>query len=270
MLVALVSLTYEVKSGTTYRDTYTRQGIVNAANLSTYFDRENPSRYDLNQALAHTYGEVTRSAQDCESYEDIMQVYKSANNPPYFCRRTPGKQEFTYRFKAYNKNDVERLYPYFTNRLVTASSGPCFKYNVLGDPTLVPDLNGYLAAANWAFANSTYASSITIPMSSEGASATVYVYRGPDLPQLTEVNACRNRCLWIWAHQTALLGQTAPNVFQCPITISEVRNSTFDAHSIVDSVARVAAASIALQGRWEWDGKQRVWTQFQFNPIGYV
>ena len=270
MLVALISLTYEVKSGINYRDTYTRQGVVKAANVSTYFSGGVSVGEELSQAPAHTYGEVTRSAQDCEPYEDIAQIHNSSNNPPYFCRRTPGKKEFTYRFKEYNKIDTERVYPYFTNRLITASSGPCFKYDLIPGFKLAPDLNGYMSAANWTFANSTYTSNIIIPMSSEGASATVYIYRGPDIPRTTKINACGNRCMWIWAHQTAIPDQNTSSLFQCPITIGEVSNATSVNHSIPDSVVRVAAASIALQGRWEPNGTQKIWTQFQFNAFRYV
>ena len=117
-----------------------------------------------------------------------------------------GQQEFTYRFNEYNEDDVERAYPYFTNRLVTPFPGECFKYDALQRITLATDLDRYKSAAKYAFANSTYASNIAIPMSSEGATATIYVYRGLELPQLTKINNYGNRCLWVWVHQISLLG----------------------------------------------------------------
>ena len=270
VIVALVGLTYSVENGKTYTDTYIEKGIINAANLSSYFNKGIPlATVDL-QALAHTYGELTTNGQECEQYDELGHIYKSQVDSPYFCRRAEGKQEFVYRFKEYNPNDIERHYPYFTNRTVTASSGACFKYDALSRIDTVPDLNGYMSAAKYHFANSTYQSDITIPMSSEGASATVYVYRGPERPDLAQVNSCGNRCLWMWAHRTSLLFQNSSTFFQCPISISEVKNATSVAHDISDSMARIAAASIALQGRWAGDIHNKVWTQYQFHAIQYT
>lgn len=234
--------------GKDYNDTYVKSGTVKASNLTSYFRGNYPIGFEDDQALAHSWGQSIK-AQPCGKYEDIAEVYESHNNPFYFCRRTKGKQEFAYRFKEYNNHDLEGTYPYFTNRVITASSGVCFQYTVL-DTT-----RNYLDHGNqysdFSFSNSTYTSSISIPTLNEGWSATVYVYRGPDLPQITKVNSCGDRCLWIWAHRTSVPDNNTSTFFQCPITISEVSNATTPPHSIPDSVARVAAASIALQGRWQ-------------------
>ena len=262
ILVATITLTYSVDDGKDYNDTYTKAGTVTASNLASYFNGNNSLGYEDNQALAHSWGQSTK-AQPCESYMDIAEVYESRNNPFYFCRRTTGKQEFAYRFKEFNNDDVDKIYPYFTNRLVTASSGLCFEYTVLSN-TFGYDHDGN-KLCNFTFSNSTYTSSISIPMSSERWSATVYIYRGPDLPQLTEVNSCGDRCLWIWAHRTSVPNNNTSTLFQCPVTISEVSNATTPLHDIPDPVARVAAASIALQGRWAWNGANKTWTQYQFN-----
>ena len=237
--------------------------MVTTANLSNYFNKDWPLSFENNQALAHNWGQNIKTFP-CQSYEDIAEVYKSRQNFFYFCRRTAGKQEFTYRFKEYNSDDDEKAYPYFTNRLITASSGVCIEYNVLGNkPYYDPIQNlGYF---NYTFSNFTNTSSILIPMTSVGWSATVYIYRGPELPQLTKVNSCGNRCLWIWAHRTSVPGNSASTFFQCPITISEVSNATTPLHKIPDPVARVAAASIALQGRWAGEPTKKTWTQYQFN-----
>ena len=83
----------------TYSETHFTNGRVNASNLASYFNGKNSLGAEDNQAVAHTYGEVAQGGKQCESYKDIAQVYDSSNDPPYFCCRTPGKQEFAYRFK---------------------------------------------------------------------------------------------------------------------------------------------------------------------------
>ena len=266
--VASVSLTYTVDDGKTYSDTYLTNGIVNSTNLTSYFNGQRPLGPEVNQAVAHTYGEVAQGGKGCEPYEDIAQVYNSSNDPPYFCRRTPGKQQFAYRFKEYNYDDREKIYPSFTNRIITASSGECLNYTELNH-TLGPDLYNIMAAWNYTFSNSTYNSSISIPISSDGWTATTYIYRGPKLPHLAEDN-CGDRCLWIWAHRAELPGSDTSTFYQCPITISEVSNATTALQDVPDSVARVAAASIALQGRWSGPVKNKIWTQYQFYAIKYV
>jgi len=253
--VAAISLTYTVDDGKTYSDTYFTHGTVNAPNLTTYFSGKKALGAEDTQAVAHGYGEVAKGGKDCELYEDIAQVYESSSDPPYFCRRTSGKQEF----------DNERRYPSFTNRVITASSGNCFKYTEL-DHTIGPDLYDHMAAFKYSFSNSTYNSSISIPISSDGWTATTYIYRGPKPPHLVGVNSCGDRCKWVWAHRATLPGKHTSTFYQCPITISEVSNAT-DLQKVPDSVARVAAASIALQGRWAGPVKDKIWTQYQFYAI---
>ena len=255
--------------GKTYSDTYLTNGTVNASNLTGYFNGYIPLRAEDNQAVAHIYGEVAPAGKNCEPYKDIEQVYNSSNDPPYFCRRTPGKQEFAYRFKEYNYHDSQRMYPFFTNRVITASSGVCFNYIELKH-TLGPDLYNHMAAANYTFSNSTYNSSISIPVSSEGWTATTYIYRGTKPPHLAEVNSCGDRCMWIWAHRASVPGNDTSTFYQCPITISEVSNTTTDLQDVPNSVARVAAASIALQGRWTGPLENKIWTQYQFYAVKYV
>lgn len=271
IFVALISLTYTVNDGKTYNDTYFSNGPVNVANLTGYFNGDRLLSAEDNQALAHTYGETSQSNKECESYEDIADVYRSPNNPPYFCRRTVGKHEFAYRFKEYNPKDIERDYPSFTHRIITTSSGVCLKYTELGQSDGL-DLNKNMAAKNFAFFNSTYKSNISIPISHLGWASTTYIYRGPDIPSLDQDNSCGARCLWIWAHRDSVPNNNVSTFFQCPITISEVSNMTTDLYNVPDSVARVAAASIALQGRWVLGPQPntKIWTQYQFYAIKYV
>ena len=243
--------------------------MVNAPNLTSYFGNFKPLEPELNQAIAHSYGEISQSDRSCSLYEDIAQVYNSTDNPPYFCRRTAGKQEFAYRFKEYNNQDSERRYPSLTKRVITASSGMCLKYTS-HNHTLGLDLYNNKAAYNYTFFNSTYNSTISIPITSEGWAATIYIYRGTALPHLATVNSCGARCIWIWAHRSTVPGSETSTFYQCPITISEVSNITTDLQAISDSIPRVAAASIALQGRWTGPENKKIWTQYQFYAFKYV
>lgn len=255
--------------GQTFRHTYFTTGMVDASSLIGYSNGISTLTPENNQALAHSYGEVARRAEECGRYQDIGQVYNSTDNPLYFCRRTPGKQEFAYRFKEYNQMDRERRYPSLTERVITASSGACLRYTKL-HRTLGRDLYDNMAANNYTFSNSTYTSTISIPISSDGWAATTYIYRGPALPHLTVENSCGDRCMWIWAHRTSVPGNDTSTFFQCPITISKVSNATTDLQDVPDSVARVAAASIALQGRWAGPLENKIWTQYQFHAFKYV
>jgi hypothetical protein len=56
--------------------------------------------------------------------------------------------------------------------------------------------------------------------------------------------------------------------YECPITISPVSNTTTDAQTISDSIARLAASAIGLQGRSALADGNEFWTQFQFYPYG--
>ncbi len=244
--------------------------MVLAKNLTAYFNINESLSDENNQAMAHTWGEGFQYAGNCGPYTDITDISNSKYDPPYFCRRTPGQQEFAYRFKEYNPNDTEKNYPYFTNRIITVSSGACFKYNVPNAKN--PGIQGIDPLEhNYTFFNSTYTSSICIPKCSDGWSATIYIYRGTKTPVFDEANSCGDRCKWIWAYRAWGPNLTEPPaIFECPITVSEVSNTTTDAQQIPDSVARVAAASIALQGQWTGAVEDKDWTQYQFNAFKYV
>ena len=222
--------------------------------------------------MAHLWGESVQSSEDCHPYNDTAQIHSLHEDPPYFCRRQPlDKQEFAYRFKEYNPDDSGRLYPSLTKRVVTASSGTCFKYFEQGR---VFDASGN---AVYSFFNTTHNLNMSLPLSTEGWSSTLYMYRGINPPDLDEDSSCGSRCKWIWAHRAygpGLDNQTA--WFQCPITISQVSENATDKQQIPDSVARVSAASIALEGRWtpinngDFNILRANWQQAQFNAYKYV
>ena len=201
------------------------------------------------------------------TYDHIQDVVKSPDNYGYFCRNTPG--ECAYRFVEYNPDDEQRTYPLFTNRTITASTGECFTYQETEQPTQVKDTSGIADALEFKFSNGTVHDSIIIPQQLGGIDSTTYIYRGIDLPQDTKKFSCGDRCIWMWAHKSPGSGENS-TFYQCPITIGTVSNLNSDTQIVPDSIAKLAASSIALQGRWAVNGTspQRIWTQFRFYPFG--
>ena len=273
--VAVIGLCYSVDSGTDYRGVYTQPGTVNASDLSCYYDNNIcPGEPEVPQILAHTYGEIAQSDQCCE-YKELSDVLISDKNCAYYCNRTPGQEEFAYRFREINPEDYPKTYPLFTNRVVTASSNECYQYNVnMNSLIKVPDDNGDLAAFNWSYSNGTVSDNITIPTEYSAYDSTTYIYRGLNMPQNETESACGPRCMWMWAwraHSTLPSDSDQPvAVFRCSITISSVSNTTLESQTISDEMAKLAAASIGLQGRYvdHDNGNGKTWTQYQLYPYG--
>lgn len=265
MAVASISLTYSVDDGTDYRGTYIKDGIVNASYLSCY---QSPGLdceefIATGHALAHAYGEYG-SPFACGEYTELAEVLNSTLDYTYYRRLTPQKQEFAYRFNEYNPTDEKFSYPHFTNRIITAWSGACLSYNVTGK-VQVPGISGDGQGQNMSYGNGTFNGSIPIPDSALGLSSTTYIYRDTKPPEANgPATACGDRCVMMWASRnpSALNGSTT--LFQCPINVSPVSNAMQDAHQVPDSVARIAAASIALQGRWSSNNGDYDYTQYQF------
>ncbi|KAL8650399.1 MAG: hypothetical protein Q9210_003853 [Variospora velana] len=262
--VALVSLTFSVDDGKTYNDTYFTDGLVRAPNMTHYFwRRAEPLAEQDSLGLAHNYGESYQNSSGCGPYSQFAKIYDAVYDPPYFCQMT-GKAEFTYRFKEYNRNDTERTYPSLTNRTITASSGQCSVYKEETNHPTKDDFGIEGAATLYTFSNST--ETIKIPTSHRGWAATTYVFRGHKLPQRATGQSCGDRCLWIWALRFGDQKKPKSTLFQCPITVSEVKKTTSEAHEVPDAIALVAAASIAMQGRWSGSINDKHWTQYQFYP----
>ena len=264
LAAALISLTYSTVDGTDWRGTFTTHGITNATNFTCYADRFNGQRgcvgdsIDIReQGLAHAYGQLAQ-AFDCCDYTDISEVLTSNRNCKYYCNNTPSKQEFAYRFNEYNPNDLARAYPFFTNRTITASSGQCINYSQPDPPK--SDGSGF---SLFEYQNDTIKGNITIPNALFTQNGTTYIYRGVLRPQEAITYACGPRCIKMWAHRAGGYGEDA-EFFECPITVSEVHNATNDTQNISDGIARLAAASLGLQGR---PGENGTWTQYQFFPF---
>lgn len=267
--VALINLTYSLDQGTNFNGTYTKPGTVNVPDLSCFYRGGNcpQDHEDVIQAAAHLYGELATDSV-CGSYNTTADILHTKNDFDYYCRRTPDDQEFAYRFSEYNPEYKQSAFPHFTNRIVTASSGPCFQYSEV-NRTLGPNLGGIRSAWNYTFTNGSYTSHISIPADIEAVNGTVYIYRGVSIPQDVREWSCGKRCLWMWAHKLAGAGDHSI-FFQCPISISQVSNVTEPRQDLSDDMARLAASAIGLQGRFVGKGKEIIWTQYQFYPFGYV
>ena len=264
-----------MESGIDYHGVYTQPGTVNASDLSCYYDNNMClGEPEVPQIVAHTYGEIAQSDQCCE-YKELSDILSLDEKCAYYCNRTPGQEEFAYRFREFNPEDHSKIYPLFTNRVVTASADKCYQYDVdLSSLTKVLDGNGDLAAFNWTYSNGTMSDKITIPTEYSAWDSTTYIYQGPDIPQNETESACGPRCIWMWAFRA---NSTLPSdrnqplaVFRCSITISQVTNTTLESQTISDEMAKLAAASIGLQGRYvnKLNGAGKTWTQYQLYPYG--
>ena len=249
--------------GTNYNDIYTREGNVSVSNLTCYTLRGGCPSKVTTHALAHAYGE-TVLALNCGKYSEIN-VTNPKQDYPYYCRRDSFNQEFAYRFKEYNLADVLKIYPRFTQRVIIVASGDCNQYDQIGEPTSV--FMGDESVTNFTYGvNSMINGSISIPNSSLGREGTTYIYQGIYDPPNAVTFACGPRCIWMWAYKNP--GATdGPKFYQCPITVTAVSNANRTEHKVTDAVARIAAASIALQGRFSGD---HVFKQYQFYASGYV
>ena len=225
---------------------------------SDFFNNRSCGDDGTSQALAHAYGDLSLNSE-CGPYSDITEVLNYKNNYGYYCNRTPQKQEFAYRFNDYNPMDShQKVYPRLTNRIITASSAPCSQYFMIGEP--ITSDNGDLL---YNFKNDTYNSSITIPGQSGAFDGTTWIYRDTKTPQEADEYACGPRCIKMWAHKARGHGEKS-TFYECPITVNHVSNTAYDEQDVHDDVARLAAASIALQGRPSGIvNNQNTWTQYQ-------
>ena len=265
-----------MQDGTNWNGTYIRADQVNASDLSCYYHHF----YDMQtyfcdpspetvQGIVHAYGEYSFGSliegNDCVKYTVIEDVLRSQTNPRYYCRRTPGQQEFAYRFLEYNPQDHQRTYPHMTDRVITASAGQCYEYSVSHVETRTVAGGKW---SNYTYTNETFSDSILLPVQTDTFDGTVYIYRGFKVPQNATNWSCGLRCIWMWAHKT--VGPHDPSTFyQCPVTVNPVQGGLNDVlqdvHRISDDIARLAASSIGLQGG---NSDPDVgWTQFQFYPI---
>ncbi|KAL8906246.1 MAG: hypothetical protein Q9171_006351 [Xanthocarpia ochracea] len=266
--VALVTLTYDMVDGRNFNDTYTKHGIVNVSDLTKYYNRDYP---DLEWAvtahsMAHSYGERAQGTR-CGYYENITEVEGSKHDHAYYCSKNMANPELAYRFNEYNPDDLQETYPRFTNRTITVSA-ECFVYEVFEVKNTTDEPNnvdGRGPGKTFSYGNDTFIDEMKIPTSSLGGNYTTYMYRGWNDPPNAPEQTCGNdpRCMWLWAFQN-----DPPKFYKCRITISNVTNTWDDSQIVSDDTARIAAVSIALQGRWTGLSKDKNFRSYQFYPLG--
>ncbi|KAL8730350.1 MAG: hypothetical protein Q9166_004115 [cf. Caloplaca sp. 2 TL-2023] len=269
--IALTSLTYTVDDGTDYNDTYITQGKVDVPDLSCfhlqYGDRNCPDNTVPIQTQAHAYGELNLAAE-YGTYHDIADILKSKHDYRYFWQPIPFRRQFAYRFKEFNPTDGQKVYPYFTDRIITAESLNCQTYSDVVEDDKNP--------RTISFKNGTVNGTITIPQAYLGREGTTYSYQGFHDPFLAGSPSvvCGLRCIYMWAYKNPSGTPEPPALYRCPVNISEVINadSKVPQHSVPDNIAKMAAASIALQGRWAGDLKkpeaEHDFKQYQFYATG--
>lgn len=173
----------------------------------------------------------------------------------YFNNANDGR-EFAIRYAEFSPHDSARAYPYFTSRVVKASAGECVQYNIDEGASFNNESNdGEQDVRVLHYFNSTFNGTIAVPTCDAALDSTTYIYNELLPPQNATSQSCGTRCLWLYAWQNKGPKTQHPMLlFQCPISISEVSNTTphsqYDWQSLPDLNARLAAASIALTGRY--------------------
>ncbi|KAL9000503.1 MAG: hypothetical protein Q9169_000796 [Polycauliona sp. 2 TL-2023] len=267
--VALVTLTFDMVDGKNFNEIYTKTGLANASFLKCYDGGESyscPSDATAH-SRAHLYGDKIQGTP-FGLYKTINDVVDSKDEYAYYTLENAADPEFAYRFNEYNPADLDRKYPLFTNRTITASSGECLVFE-MNSTHHVNDVDGQGPGTTFTYKNHTAMEEITTPQASLGGRATTYIFKGPGAPQITD-DRCGPRCIWLWAYKSkAQVDDQGPWTFyKCPITVSEVRNAWNHSQIVPDEVASIAAASIALQGRWSGSVENPNFRQYQFYPYG--
>ena len=268
MVNAITTLTYTVNDGIDYHGIYTSNGIVNAAHHTCYQERNDtqddcPSRVTAH-AVAHTYGEISLGSEE-GLYDTLSDVLSSQHLYGYYHRSSRNRQQYAYRFNEYNPSDSRRVYPFITNRTITAEALNCLKYRQINTDGRDPQTITYENVAD-----KTDQGNITIPVEYLGREGTTYIYRGYHDPPAAPLYSCGDRCLLMWAYQN-IGAHSKGAFFQCPVNISVVKNAWRPEHNIPNDVAKVAAASIALQGRFVGDYQNyslKDFEQYQFYATG--
>ena len=264
MLSALITLEVTVEDGHNFNGIYIREGKALVSRLDCYYHNGHCPGTVTTHALAHAYGDMTL-ANDGGEYDDTPGLLTSKEDFRIWHRR--GTSEYAHRFNEYNEDDKQKAYPHFTNRFITAVSGDCIEYDVDDKPKTVKV--GKTNASRFKYHNETVNDTINIPESALGREGTTYIYRGFGKASLASAPrvVCGDRCMYIWVYKN--FGNTdGPKIYQCPITVSDVGNAELLDQKIPNAVARVAAVSIALQGRYRAGKKGPDFHQYQFYADG--
>ncbi|KAI4209741.1 MAG: hypothetical protein LQ351_007337 [Letrouitia transgressa] len=268
--IAILGLTYSWDGGTNSTGIVTSRGSVIVPKLDCYYDDGRcyttpDAPTEAAPFLAHTYGETASSLFGCPytTDEDIFQANQSCT---YFYNTA--KPEFAYRYLDFNPNDVAGVYPYLTKRLIKASPGECSQYETFRGR----DERDRYGLTLWHFNDGAENKTISIPLVNTAFDSTTYIYNDTVVPQDSIDQACGPRCLYIYAlrQQGPRRDNTLNTLFQCQINITNVTSVGEDVHILADRNARLAAASIALTGRYTnlISREVKEWRQYQLYPFG--
>ena len=279
--VAIISLTYNMDNGLDTNGTYTTRDIVRFPKLDCYY---NPNIYtsispgevdclnspESNLTFANQYGRLSRYAEQCRYISDDRRL-PADQRCDYYMRNDD--QEFTYRFREWSFQDTTYAYPYLTDRTIQSSPGQCYEYKIRDPIESVDTPDGPQSSWLYSYYNETYNGTLQIPRFLAAFDSTTYIYDSVVYPQNATERLCGERCMEMFAFRSKGIHTNRTNaMFSCPITVSEVINATHPKHHVPNDVAKLAAAGIALHGRYTSpDDKNpdfKDWHQYQMYPWG--
>ncbi|KAL9599152.1 MAG: hypothetical protein Q9219_004019 [cf. Caloplaca sp. 3 TL-2023] len=273
--IAMIGLNYSMDNGVDSTGITLSNGQVSFAKIACYYDHgsclTDPAQPpEVAQNEAHAYGEASLREKSC-SYNTDDDIYESPQNCTYFER--PDGQEFAYRYSEYNTGDRAGAFPYLTKRLIKASTGQCFRYQPR-QFYLEESRDGPESIRVYPYFNGTFNGTLRVASADTHFDSTTYAYMGFSAPQNASASdvTCGPRCIRLYAvRQNGNVTDRGADIFMCPITVSEVSNIEDPAHVVPDDTARLAAASIALSGRYTFPNDSdviRQWQQYQWYPFG--
>lgn len=254
----------------------TTRGMVSFPKIDCYYnggncttDVDQPPEVAQNEA--HSYGEANLRERSCP-YQTDDDIFEAPQNCTYFTRMDG--QEYAYRYMEYNPADRGRAYPYLTKRLIKTSTGQCSQYTPQHTyQEASPD--GPESIRVYPFSNGTNDETLRIAVTDLAYDSTTYAFTGTNAPQNASASdvVCGPRCILLYAvRQYGPVTNRPEEIFTCPITVLDVINAQDEAHNVPDDTARLAAASIALSGRYTNPNRSddKNWQQYRWYPFGYV
>ncbi|KAL8712137.1 MAG: hypothetical protein Q9220_003571 [cf. Caloplaca sp. 1 TL-2023] len=199
---------------------------------------------------------------DSLGYNETSEVLKSRMNYQYYWRKKPNRPQYAFRFNELNPKDKQKAYPFFTDRIITVDALDCITYSETSEDDK--------CSRTFTYKNEKSTGNITIPHEYLGLEGTTYIYRGHNVPAAATSPdvVCGDRCIWMWAYKNPS-GSHEPSAFyRCPVNVSMVQKANVPEHDIPNNVARLAAAAIAMQGRWAGPFDNQDHTQHQSYAAG--
>ncbi|KAL8938623.1 MAG: hypothetical protein Q9216_003799 [Gyalolechia sp. 2 TL-2023] len=271
--VAIITLNYSMETGVNSTGVTTSRGNVSFAKIDCYYNSGNCTTApdqppEVAQNEAHAYGEASLRERRCP-YETDDDIFKSREDCTYFTRGD--SQEYAYRYMEYNPDDRARAYPHPTERLIKTSTGQCSQYKPnASHPVGSPD--GPASILVFPYSDGREDTALRIARTDSAFDSTTYAFTGIHPPQAASASTvvCGPRCIWVYAiRHHGPVTERDDEIFKCPITVSNVSNVDDMAHVVPHNTARLAAASIALSGRYtNPDSDEKEWQQYQWYPYG--